>query len=76
MTSATLRLTEEQRLSAQFRFARLFRVELAEHVQLGCRREVQQSLELGHEVDLAAALQNADPLLGGESPNEPNDDHE
>jgi hypothetical protein len=34
--------------------------------QLRRRREVEQLLELGHEVHLAAALQRVDALLGGD----------
>ena len=37
-------------------------VELAEEVQARGRREVEQVLDLRHEVDLAAALQGIDPL--------------
>ena len=35
-------------------------------VELRRRREVEQLLELGHEVDLAAALEDVDALLGGD----------
>ena len=42
---------------------RLRRIELAEHVELRRRREVEQRLELGHEVHLAAALEDVDALL-------------
>ena len=45
---------------------RLRRIELAEDVELGRGREVQQLLELGHEVDLAAALEDVDALLRGD----------
>ena len=38
-------------------------IELAEDVELRRRREVEQLLELGHEVDLAAALEDVDALL-------------
>ena len=44
----------------------LRRIELAEHVQLRRRREIEQRLELGHEVHLAAALQDVDALLRGD----------
>ena len=40
-------------------------VEAAQHVELGGRREVEQGLELGHEMDLAAAVERVDALLGG-----------
>ena len=42
------------------------RIELAEDVELRRRREVEDGLELGHEVDLAAALQDVDALLRGD----------
>ena len=60
-----LRLAEEQRLAAQLGLAGLRRVELAEDVQLRRRREVEQVLELGHEVHLAAALEQVHALARG-----------
>ena len=44
----------------------LRRIELAVDAELRRRREVEQLLELGHEVDLAAALEDVDALLGGD----------
>jgi hypothetical protein len=66
LAGGALALAEEDRLSPRLCFARLARVELAVDPQLGRGREVEQLLELGHEVDLAAALQGVDPLLGGD----------
>ena len=57
-----LGLAEEQLLAAQLALAGLGGIELAEHVELGRRREVEQVLELGHEVHLAAALEDVDAL--------------
>ena len=41
-------------------------VDLSEDVQLRCRREVQQLLEFSHRIDLMAAVQDVDTLLGGD----------
>ena len=49
---------EEHLLPAHLGFARLLRVEHAQHAELRGRGEVEDFHELGHEVDLAAALQN------------------
>ena len=65
MADRALGLAEEQLLAAHLRFARLRRIELAEHVELGRRREIEQFLELRHEMDLAAALENVHALLRG-----------
>ena len=44
----------------------LLGVELAEQVQLRRRREIEDIHELGHEMHLAAALQDVNALLGGD----------
>ena len=67
MARGALGLAEEHASgrAARLRVA-LLRIELAEDVQLRGRREVEQLLELGHEVDLAAALEDVDALLRGD----------
>ncbi len=45
---------------------RLGGIELAEDVELRRRRKVQHLLKIGHEVDLAAALERIDALLRGD----------
>ena len=65
MAHRALGLAEEDRLAAQFLCGGFLGIELAEDVELGRRREVEQVLELGHEVDLAAALQDVDAFLRG-----------
>ncbi len=60
-----LALAEEDLLAALLAFGRLRRVELAEEVELRGRWEVEEFLELGHEVDLAAAFERVNALLGG-----------
>src|SRR5437773_349076 len=64
VAGGALGLAEEDRLPPHLRLAGLAWVELAVDRQLGGGREVEQLLELGHEVDLAAALERVDPLLG------------
>jgi hypothetical protein len=66
MAGRALRLPEEQRLPTELRRGGLLGVELAEDVELRRRREVQDLLELAHEVDLASALQDVDALLTGD----------
>src|SRR5450759_984663 len=58
-------LAGEQDLAAQFGRLRLLGVQAAEDVQLRRWGEVEQLLHLGHEVNLGAAVQNVDSLLGG-----------
>src|SRR5207244_8017715 len=53
-------------LSAAHRgLRRLGRIELAENIELGCGRKVQHLLDIGHEIDLAAALERVHTLLCG-----------
>ena len=64
VADGALGLAEEELLAAhRRRFRRELRgVELAEEVQARGRREVEQFLDLRHEVDLAATFQRVDPL--------------
>src|SRR5262245_31465003 len=57
-----LRLAEEQRLPLHFRglLAELSGIQLAVDAQIRRRRKVEQVLELGHEVNLRAAVQAID----------------
>ena len=57
---------EEHLLSGQFGSCRLLWVELSEQIELRCGREVEDRHELGHEVDLAAPLQDIHALLRGD----------
>ena len=65
MTGGALGLAEEQRLAPELALGGLAGVELAEDVELGRGREVQEVLDLGHEMHLAAALQDVDALALG-----------
>ncbi len=64
MAGAALALAEEDVLPTQLGGTRLRWIELAEHVQLRCRREIQKRLEFPHEVNLTATLQHVDAFLG------------
>src|SRR5260370_5983530 len=66
MTGRALPLAKEDLLAVQLGRAGLGGIELDEDVELGRGREVQQLLEFGHEMDLAAALQDVDAFLGGD----------
>src|SRR5262245_57951318 len=66
VTDRAVRLAEEERLAAQLRLAGLRRVETAIDVKLRRGRKVEQFLHLGHEMNLAAALQRVDAFLGGD----------
>jgi hypothetical protein len=57
-------LAEEDLLAAQLLGGGKRRVQAAKDIELRSRREVQQRLELAHEVNLTATLENVDPLLG------------
>ncbi len=57
MADGASRLAEEDRLAAQLGLRRLLLVEPAEVVELRNWREVEQLLELGHRMDLAAAFE-------------------
>ena len=61
----TLRLAEEEGFSPPFCLVRHRRVEAPEHVQLRRWREVEQVLELAHEMHLAAALEGIDAFARG-----------
>ena len=65
MAGRALALAKEDGLPPQLGGRRLLGIELSEYVQLRRRRKVEDLLELGHEVDLAAALEDVDALLGG-----------
>ena len=58
MTGGALGLAEEQGLTAEFRGSRFRRVELAEDIELGGGWEIEDRLELGHEVDLAPSFED------------------
>ncbi len=60
------RLAVEQLFATQFLLAGLARIEPPLHIQLRCRGEVQQRLELTHEMHLTATLEHVHPLLGGD----------
>ena len=66
MTRAALRLSEEEGLPADFGRGRFLRIQRAIHSQLRRRREVEQRLELGHELDLTAALEWIHSFFGGD----------
>jgi hypothetical protein len=61
VAGAALAFAEDDLLPAQLGGGGLTRVELAEHVQLGRRRETQLLLEFGHQVDLINALPSPGP---------------
>src|ERR1700688_675216 len=63
MAARALALTEEDLLAVHFGWRRPSGNELAEDVELGRGREVQHLLEVGHKVDLAAALERVNALL-------------
>src|SRR5712691_4804731 len=63
MASRALALAEEDLPAAHLGGVRLGGIELAEDVELGRRRKVQHLLKIGHEVDLAAALERVRPFL-------------
>jgi hypothetical protein len=66
VAGTALALAEEDLLSAQLVGGGLAWIELSEHVELRRRREPQHFLELGHDVDLMAALENVYALLRGD----------
>src|ERR1700737_191245 len=66
VASRALALAEEDLLAAHLGLRRLGGIELAENVELGRRRKIQHFLDIGHEVDLAAALQRVHPFLRGD----------
>src|SRR5262249_9126285 len=57
MAGRALRLAEEEILAAHLLCRGLGWIELAIDSKLGCRREVENLLELGHEVYLTAAFE-------------------
>jgi len=63
MAARALALTEEDLLTTHFGWRRLGGIKLAKQVKLGRGREVQHLLDVGHEVDLAAALERVHALL-------------
>src|SRR5882757_9244008 len=62
VAGGTLALTQKNFLPAQLLWGRFRWIEMPEKVELGRRRKVQEFLEFGHEVHLAAALQNVHAL--------------
>jgi hypothetical protein len=66
MASRALALAEKDLLAAHLGLRRLGGIELAENIELGRRRKVQHLLKIGHEVDLAAALERVHPFLCGD----------
>ena len=58
VAGGALGLAEEQTLAAQLALGGFGRIELAEDVELGRGREIEQLLELSHEMDLAPALED------------------
>src|SRR5437016_3599292 len=65
MASRALALAEEDLLAPHLGLCRLCGIELAENVELGRLRKVQHLLEIGHEIDLAAALERVHAFLRG-----------
>src|SRR5262245_44990411 len=65
MAGTALSLPEEERLSSQLGFGRLLGIELPVDLELRCRRKIEQLLQLGHEMDLASALEDVHALLRG-----------
>jgi len=65
MAGRALAFAEEDLLAAHLGLRRLGGIELAENVELGCGRKIQHLLEIGHEVDLAAALERVHAFLCG-----------
>src|SRR5215475_2390412 len=63
VADTALALAEEYLLPAQLGGSGLARIELSEHVELRRWRESKHCLELGHDIDLMAALENVDALL-------------
>src|SRR5882757_6530325 len=63
VAGTALALAEEDLLPAQLGGGGLAWIELSEHVELRRRRESQKLLELGHDIDLMAALENVDAFL-------------
>ena len=57
------RFAEEEVLPALFRRGGFLRVHLAVNPQLGCRREIQEFLELRHEMHLAPPFENVGPFF-------------
>src|SRR5262245_53160731 len=66
MALGTACLAEKELLAPLLGGRAFLRVELSKDVELGRGREIQERLELGHEVDLTAALENIDALLRSE----------
>src|SRR6202521_2677438 len=66
MAGLATALAEEDLLAAQLRLRGLARIELAEHVELRCRREAQFLLEFRHQSDLADPIEGIQTLLGGD----------
>lgn len=62
VAGGTLGLAREERLAAHLALGGLAGVESAQVVELRCGRKVEQRLELGHEMHLAAALEDVHPL--------------
>src|SRR5690606_16035835 len=56
-------LAEEKRLAAKLLLRRELGIETAERVELRSRREIEDFLELGHRMHLAAALQEVHALF-------------
>ena len=63
MALAATTLAEKELLAAHLRRAGPGVIELAEDVQFGRRRKIQQCHEFGHEVHLAAAFEDVDTLF-------------
>ena len=66
MATGAVGFAEEQGLSAHLGFGGLFRIQLAVETELGGRREVQERLELCHEVHLATPFQDVGSFFRGD----------
>jgi hypothetical protein len=62
MTGATLGFAEEQLLPTPLGLGGLLSIKLAQAAEFRRGRKIQQFLEFGHEVHLAAPVENIDPV--------------
>src|SRR5215469_4572827 len=63
VAAGALALAEEDILAAHFGWGRFSGIELAKDVEFWRWRKIQHLLEIGHEIDLAAALERVHPLF-------------
>ena len=63
MTPGTSGFSKENSLSPHLRLGCLLRIKPSVDPELGSRREIQQCLELRHEMDLAPPFKDVDPFF-------------